>query len=90
MLQHVSMSGKNIRDRGGNAADRKAAPTHDQKAMNHLRPASSAFSEIADHVMHAWGEDFVAALAAIAAPYKAPATTKTTRTTSKRPAPPEG
>jgi hypothetical protein len=38
MLQHVSMSGKNIGDRGGECTDAETSPTHDQQAMNHLRP----------------------------------------------------
>jgi hypothetical protein len=32
------VSGKDIGDRGSDAAEREAAPTDDQKAMNHPRP----------------------------------------------------
>jgi len=38
MLKHVAMGGKNVRDRGSQAADAKTGPTEDQKPMNHCRP----------------------------------------------------
>jgi hypothetical protein len=38
MLQHISVSGKNIRGRGRERANAETSPTYDQQAMNHLRP----------------------------------------------------